>query len=565
MKNNYKPGYTKYLKMKKIAAIFFCAVFSFLTLAVLVSAYDSGSCKDAPGGEVYNADDLIAALGGEDAAGIFGDRVMLKSDIRLLNTVTILRGSYMIDGGDCTIARGFDGGFMISVGVAGEDYSETAPELILGYSGAYAAEDTLIIDGGSENAVSDFLGSSKTEDEALSSALIRVYGSLRISDGTVIKNSGSCAIYNSGETYADGLEIENCVMPVYNDRDFSMISCRISGCAAKNGGAVFNAGKFAASECTFERNFAERGGDIYNAAQSSDSEEDRVIYSNANEFISSSASDCGGCIYNEANFLDSGSRIDGCTSKLGGFIYNTGSFETSGIFAQGCNGENGGFAYNNGRLVLGSSGTVDECKADKNGGGVYNDKSGELFISGTMLSSNSAAFGGGVFNLGETTFSGGTLTYNKADIGEAILNDGRLYMTGSPVSNENNDIFIVTDGSAEHAIQIKSAITAPYTARLTPGICENGEYKKSYKNGAVLIAGEYAKDKYTSFSVSESGSSKWELAEDGTISGGAFYNQIWFYAALCAAIAVLISVFVILKNHRKKSKTTAAEGDKQSN
>ena len=40
--------------------------------------------------------------------------------------------------------------------------------------------------------------------------------------------------------------------------------------------------------------------------------EDIVIYSNANEFISSSASDCGGCIYNEANFLDSGSRIYGC-------------------------------------------------------------------------------------------------------------------------------------------------------------------------------------------------------------------------------------------------------------
>lgn len=504
------------------AVVFFVAVFAFSGLVCSASGEIS-----APGGEVHSYEELIAALGGEEAVIDKEDYLLLCSDIRLESPVVFLDGEYLLAGGGCRVTASFhdDSFFILGDG-------EKAALLKIGSDDAQTDNDSIIFDG---------------EGKTLEGSFVRVNAEsdFEIYIGTVFKDviSSVCgaAVYNEGTFTMYSGKAENCRSTgsggaFFNKGQMFLTGGSVTGCSSEFGGAVYSEGKLELIGTEFVSCSAGKGGAVFN--------------SGSLNYRSSSSSGCsaafGAGIYNSGNAEFSGGQIIECTaSDRGGALYNSGNVVLCGTYMDSNTAVSGGSVFNTAQAEL-SDGQVYNGTAEGNGGNFYNDSDASLTISGGTVGRGKATYGGGIFNLGELTVSGGGFSSNKADAGNAILNDGKLIFTEHPYIDVKNDVFIVIDGNNSHAAVISSEMKADTIAMLTPGVKDEAGYRTEYAGGAVLIIGEYAASGYSKFKVTSEGDNEWLLAADGT-----FYKKLpvyyepWFYAALVAAFAVTVTVIVI--------------------
>ncbi len=473
----------------------------------------------APGGEVRSYDELVTALGGENAVTKKKDSVLIKSDIRIKAPIVILEGDYTVTGAGASIFSGMTEGSLFVIGDGVKKCS-----LTMGLSDSN--EESLVIDG---------------EGKTLSSSFIKVtpFSELFLQSGTVICDAvfaSKGAIENQGTAVNYSAELTELLSvesggAIYNSGVLLLGGGKISLCSAENGGAVYNTGKLELIGTEIDSCSATLGG---------------AVFSNGELNIkSSSLSKCkaesGGAVYNTKNAELSGGQIINCTSsENGGAVCNLGKLTLSGTYIKECSAENGGALYNFADTDITQS-TVYECQAQKNGGAVYNDKDGTLKYAGGSLIWCSAVNGGAVYNKGMFKLSGGSISGNKAEMGKAVLNCGEMKLSEYAYVDGGNDIFIL-DG---HALDITTPLHANTIATLTFGVSDGDGFKEEHSEGAVLLEGEHLKGEYKKFSVKENGDGEFLITAEGkTKEKTPVYLNPLFYIS-CILLWVLSVTLVV--------------------
>lgn len=500
----------------------------FTTSVLLCSIHQptaAATAVEAPGGQVSSYEELGKALGGEAAVRIEENHLLILSDIRLSAPVVITEGQYMLLGAGIEITASFDASAFFCV-----EGKDTA--LSFGSSGTQGDQDNLVLNG--EN---------KTRSGSLltigNDATVTIFGGTALRNHTTSVSGG--AIFNEGTFAMYGGTIEDCSSVgaggAIDSRGSVIFSSGvISGCSAEFGGALYNEGKASLAGTEFKDCRATKGGAVFNAGDL--------------EMLSSSISSCkatqGAGLYNSGTAALKGGQIVSCLAENGegGGIYNSGTLTMSGTYLKDNSAKNGGSLYNVAEATL-AEGLLLAGNATEAGGNVYNDANGTVKLTGCSISVGKAKYGGGVFNLGTLTLSGGVINSNKADCGKGVLNDGKLSILEFVDVYDNNDIFIVTDDEASHAISLENKLNDVFHAVLTPGCRTENGYEIGYVEGAKLLAGSHVSAGYARFSVSPNNGEEWLLTEDGTlIPSLPVYRQAWFYLVLIGAFALTVALMV---------------------
>lgn len=446
------------LVMKKIIGIV-SAILAILLLSIAVFAADGTSSNQAPGGEVRDVEDFIAAFGGEKNVYLnkksgyitFNNSVVLKSP------VVIKEGSYKVIGCGVIISRGFDGDALIkleneaslTIGRESDDaFDEKDPELVMngnGKSGPFislSGSAELTVNSGVyfKNASSSGYGGAIYASDKSSVTLMNCcFENCRSSLG-----GGAVAIESEKLGEEGALLTASGVLFTDN----------VSENDAKNakGGAVYAyGGRFKITGCVLENNSADLGGVVWACSQGEISSCDEVQNNKANV--------SGGVLY----VASDGDKVGSVTLSGGVFEYN--SSEGSG-----------GVVSNLGALIISGGAYIYENTAATDGGAVYNE--GSLGITnGTILYNTCGYRGGGICNIGDLSvlaMSGGEITYNKGLFGAGVFCEGTFLMSGGGVGNNLSD---------EPGVVVYRDMTLSSSASIgdTIALCQNGEVNPKIK------------------------------------------------------------------------------------
>ncbi len=487
---------------------------------------------EAPGGVVTTYEELFAALGGDDAGKLVRvsdedstskiSHLLLLSDICLAAPVEIAEGDYVIIGAGVEITASFVEGSFFLVG------SDKEATLSLGASQTQANHENIVFQGGKQTRKGSFLSIGEK-------GVVSIFTGMSFVDHTTEMGGG--AIHNDGALAMYGGIMENCRSmgaggAIHSRGTVVLASGNITECSAEFGGALYSEGKASLAGTEITKCTATKGGAIFNA--------------NELEYVSSSLSGCratqGGGLYNSGIAQLKGGQIINCLADDGdgGALYNTGTVKLGETYLNENSAKNGGAVYNAADLTI-TDGQLFRSIASAAGGHIYNDKTAVLVLESGYIAQGKAKLGGGIYNLGSLTISGGSVYGNKADIGQAILNHGRLYLKTSARIDENNDIFVVVTGENPASVVLLSEMKAACVAVLTPGSCVDGNYAFDYRDGLVLLTGEYVKTEYTRFVVKSDNGTEWLLTEDGCLGKQLpVYYRPWFYVILVGAFVVLV-------------------------
>ena len=459
--------------MKKIVCIFSVAM---VLLLMSVSGFAITAYENAPGGDVTNADELVAAFGGNAVVTSSG-AVRLETDIVLLSTITIKEGSYVIIGGGCGIYRGFDSAPLIKL--------ENGASLTLEKSSQKPYVDDID---------QDLLLSGRRSEFPNGGALIAVDGGaeLIVNSEVVFENSVSSSL--GGAIYAEGaskVTLTNCgfrnctssvgggaVAFVSDKLGDDGGSLNISGVSFKDnsaakGGAVYAyGGVFNATSCIFEKNIADIGGAMWLCSEATVSKCDAS--------------------YNEAN-------VSGAVVYVGSDETMVGTLNiVEGTYMNNTSMGKGGFGSNYGAMIIRGPYISDNVAAG-DGGAVYNE--GSLgFTEGTLLSNTCGGRGGGVCNIGKGSIfvmSGGEINSNKALFGAGVFCQGSFSMNGGAIGNNKGNetgVVVYRTLTISGMSLINETVALCFNGESYPSIKINGTLPDDYAYNVILVSEKTDKD-----------------------------------------------------------------------
>lgn len=515
---------------------------------ILTLSASADGVLSAPGGEVSNYDELISALGGEDAVFVKKDDagnimyITLRADIKLETPIYLIEGEYRLSGAGVTVTAAFDNDSIVIIG------GEKKATLAVGNAEGTDSE-SLVFDGGSVSGRvregSVFFVASDSE--------------LSVFLGTVIENAVTSicggAVYSEGTTTFYGGIVENCRSTgsggaIFTKGKLFLAGGSLSECSAEFGGAVYSEGTADLIGTEIKSCTATKGGAVFSGGTLN--------------FTSSSVSDCraseGAGVYSSGTAFFTGGQITECISTgNGGAVYNSGNATLSGTYFDKNSAKNGGTVYNCSNAEL-SDGTLYHGTAEVCGGHIYNCEKAFLTVSGGSMGSGNSIYGGGVFNLGSLTVSGGGFTMNKAEAGQAILNAGTLTFCEYPYVDVKNDVLILSGHPANIATEMK----ADTIAVLTPGIEKDGAYLPLYSEDVLLIEGEFASVSYGRFKVSADGDVEWVLSSDGRMSKKLpiYYSLVFWIILVIVYVAVIALTVLAVRLYDKKRRVTHTDNKK---
>jgi len=466
------------MKLKKLFTLLICCV-AFLAIFALpaFSASNMDYANDAPGGNVSNADELVAAFGKENATKVSETEVKLINSVILKKTINITNGNYTITALGCTVYRGFENGPLIMLD--GSDIKQR-PRLSLGRN-----ESAMVTDGVEPDLVLD--GCSELYPEADGSLIVvkggaelNVYGKTQLTNA---KNTGM-----GGAIFVElGLQTEADYSTPLEPKVF-LKNCRIDKCSAELGGGavafvgyynLYNVGTLTIDNVIFDKNTSENqlgsgnGGAIYMYGGE--------ITVNTAKFTESKA-DNGAAMYICAKATLNDITAENNTANLSGGVLHVGEsqhFESNVVLndmfaTKNVSNGNGGVVTNEGTLV-GAEVYFTENDCTLNGGGVYNTGSFAM-QEGSIMHNDAGISGGGIYCSGKNSvfmLIGGEVNSNDSAFAGAIYSEGSVDITGGAVGrNDSAEPHLVLKG------KIRFGKDASIMGSNTVGLCitkdENG-------------------------------------------------------------------------------------------
>lgn len=312
---------------------------------------------------------------------------------------------------------------------------------------------------------------------------------------------------------------------VYNAKTFVFKNGTISGnTSAYFGGGVYNNGSFTLDNGTITQNQANSwGGGLY-SNKSFTIENGTVTYNTARSgggvyyYTGTSSAVMNGGTISHNEVTGDGGGVYGFTNVNGGgnisftmnagtISHNTATENGGGVFfgrnvnnestftinsgeITGNTAKNGGGVYvHQGSLVLGGC-TIANNTARTNGGGVYNyglSPTAVVTMNNSTIRGNMAtANGGGVYNEGKYavfTLTAGSIVQNTAGSGRGIYQKGVFNLSGAPVFDPDNDIYLYCNKTKDSGSGINQVITKAGnincpagSLHVTLGISDNNFY-----------------------------------------------------------------------------------------
>ena len=506
--------------------LFFIACFLFLLSLSAMPTF--AKAVNAPGGTVTSADELVAALGGSDAAVAEKNYVMIISDVCLSAPIVITEGSYEIRGAGVEITASYDDNSFFVIG--GSDTVKVA----IGRSDNDSPDEDILFNGEGNTREGSFI-------HVLEKGEVSLYKGIRFYN-TITSVMGG-AIYSDGTVVLYGGTIDKCRSTgsggaIASRGDLLLPSGNIKDCTAEFGGAVYNEGTVALAGTEITGCSAQKGGALFNTGTL------QLVSST----ISSCKADQGGCLYNSGEATLGGGQILTCKAEdgEGGGVYNSGKATLKGTYLNENEARLGGNLFNVGTWTI-DDGVIQSGKATLSGGNVYNDSTGNLTYKTGSISRGNAKYGGGIFNLGTFTYEKGAFSLNKADVGAGILNEGKMIFCEYPYVDPKNDVAIVVTEDDAHAIEIRTQMKADLIAQLTPYQKTADGYVATYESGLVLLKGEYVKTSASRFTVTSAANGiSWVLSDDGTlVEPVPVYHEAWFYIVLFLSFVATVAIMVV--------------------
>jgi len=533
--------------------------------------------KQAPGGEVTDAQSFVDALGGDSCAWIDGDgEICLRSDVYVEDSIIIKDGNFTLNGASCRLRTGNDQGALFVL--------QEGAQLNLGSDNNRDAEETLVLEG-------------YTRSQPMFSVeggQLNIYAGLLI-QGNFAQNGGGIAL-SAGTVNMAGGVFEECSANygggVYvSGGTFNFTGGQIRRCTAqKSGGGIFQAGG------TVNLEGGTVGSQLVKSAYDSEvtlTEEDGcraeetgggmaawggTLQFSAGSIAACSAADGGGLYvglpeafagdpgYEELKALFVSGSIYACSAeKQGGSLF---ARDDVGIlYGELLHGSavDGGNLYigENAAVVL-QGGSIYNGNASGFGGGVYNAGTFQM-LEGSVNYNDSGMPGAGITNTGTFFYSGGSIGYNDSAFafGHCLLNLGRTEFSADCYVGGDNDLALVIDDGAgnAHPIIMDGEVSCTTTiARLVPvSATADGGFVPNYLEGASLLttvegnalsAAEYV-GLYAVLDDETGGA--WVLDQDGTLMPKPLGWQVWAILAGCVLLIGAGAVFVIRKKAPAKS------------
>jgi len=546
--------------VKKLSLSIIITLF-LLSVICCASIFAADDYLKAPGGTVASPEELVAALGGDNAAVSKGNTITMLSDISLMAPITITKGEYILNGAGCHIDRGFDGRAMFiinddtSLTLGNERGSDDHPSQTFnggGHNGSF-----VFITGGE---LTVHVGTLINGFESDSGAIFIDGGKLSTLGGAVTECistvNGGAVCMASGTAELNGTTLTNNKASgmggvIYcADGTLTVNSCPMSYNSAATGGAIaLEGGEAAATNFAFEYNTStEKGGTLYIG-------ENAQMYL-VEIYIVYSESKIGGGAYNSGTLVLGSGQITMNKADIAGGVYNTGELQMMEM-------------------------TITDNEASTMCGGVYN--SGNFIMNGGGVSSNKT-YGrcGGLFNIGTFYMNEGGISSNKFKdethkYGLAIENWGSMTLSEHAFISFNNDVLVGAypnpDGSVYRAeVIIESILTANTPiATFTPVYSETGyeagDFVLDFEEGRTILTGEAdilaaAKEK---LAMSNDTKRTWTLNESGQMIKDGYVNGNPYIVAviLIAAAAVCGITAIVAVTVMKKKKSLNNQGPKQ--
>lgn len=531
-------------------------------IAALIALSLPVSAKEATGegGEVFDADSFLAAIGGEDAGRINdAGEVCLKSDVVLSAEVVIKGGDITVNGASCMFIRGFDGGslFILDGGTLtlGNPKNTDKPETLIFdgngrvgrafevkagtlslYSGSLV--EGFVADGENGGALFVSGGEANIYGGIISSCSAANGGGASLSGGKLVMSGGQIKLCGAkeagGGVYIGGGAFEfigGTVGGEIQHDDYSTEASVMSddGCAAINGGGIYveSGGDSFINGGIVAANKAAAGGGLYIKAGAS-----MLLASGA---VSYNNAENGGGLYNEGD-------------ALGGYIelsYNVAS-------------ENGGGLYNSGSYSM--KGGLINTNESKRGAGVYNNGGSFEISEGSVNYNTASIFGGGAYNPEGATLriAGGSFGYNKLTddktLGTDIYSVGELLLENAVFIGGDGDLALgrKADGSPATATLVPPFTCTTTIARLSPVMYDGASDSLicDYQKRSALTVGEGSVSDYDHLFkvISDPTGGEWAV-----INGGIAPKPlgVWFYVAAAAALLAVTAGIVFAVKTRK--------------
>lgn len=557
--------------LKKITMLVLALLITLTAFSVVIMADEDEEpesnrdayANTADGGEVNSIDDLIKAFGEENLIINGGNNtITLKNDVKLKSAVIIKNGSYTINGGGCTVYRGFDGGYVIvlssseisektslalknitldgksdcgeytaSLGLVGmfgntqlkvegnsKKYTFQYSDANASYGGAILAEAQVLSDESTTNLVPNI---------ELSSCKFR---HCRSTDG------GGAIATVAGGNYECNVKLSNCI--------FEKNSAMENDAQYSDGGAIYAAaGNFTVDSCTFSYNSADNGGAIY-AKYKIDIKNSVFEYNTARKD--------GGAIYTcgEANIA--GDSIDKmtvmyCTAENGGAIAGRGTLKTNNTYINENKASfNGGGVFFEGTYSINNS-TIRFCEAGKLGGGIYLKTSlSQLNMSDGEIAGCKAEYCASLYNKGGFDFGGGAIGNGESEFPQIfVCGEVRLGAT----STVKEDVFALAVGEKNGKMVYPSFVLSEVPrftssfkiAYATEKLDDSGSVKgfsNSTSGNAVFFNGseEAVKIANELFEIEGRGIISYKLNESGEVTVRFLYIPVWLFVIICVLI-----------------------------
>lgn len=574
-----------------------------LSLIIIVSLFclpvfsDGGAsyAETAPGGEVYTEGDVKIAFGGENNVTVLAEgeeiHVYFERSIKLLNTVVIKDGTYIIHGRDCTLFRGFENGALILLDGTDGGY----PRLII-------EEKSLTDWETGRTAVFTFDG-NKSEFPSASGALLAIKGNGSADfDGKVLfKNAVNTEL--GGAIYAEAVSDGG---SGYLSPSVKLNYCKITDCKSlKGGGGIAliggnnGEGEVTLTDVIIEKNEAlsadkaAKGGGFY-------LDGGKLKISGSWQLLENKADLGGGGYAGGFTELEGGTVRDNSSTVSGGALYCGVNSErgTSGtvamnntVISYASTDGNGGAIANEGTLLIGGSTYLTDCtakgdggcvynlgsfgfssgdiitnKAEGKAGAIYNGVSGILIVSGGRISSNDAPICGGIYSEGVFEFKGGSIGKSVGSTPQNLVS-GVMKMSAAATFTDTEVLGILIKGDGEPTV---ISVDGKLTSRVMQSVAffryvtdKNGVsvLKLANESGLNVFSAENPENLESAvkgFKVYGEGLKNFKIKSDGALVFRFPVMPLWGWILTLIGIAgiTLGTVFAVKRLKAKKDSDT---------
>ncbi len=571
------------------AALSLIIIVSLLCLPVF-SDGEASYAEIAPGGEIYSADDVKTAFGGEGnvTVSIEGEEIHIyfERSIKLLSTVVIKDGTYRIHGRDCSLFRGFENGALILLD--GSDGS--APKLII-------EEKSLTDWETGKTAVFTFDG-NKSQFPTANGALLAVKGNGEVDfDGKILFKNAVNSDFG-GAIYAEAVMDGG---SGYLSPSVKLNYCKITDCKSLKGGGgiALIGGKNGEGEVTLTDVIIEKS----EALSADKTAKGGGFYLDGGKLKISGSWQL---LENKAD-LGGGGYVGGFAELEGGTVRDNSSTVSGGAFHCGVNTErgtsgtiamnntvisyattdgNGGAIANEGTLLIGGTTYLTDCKAKGDGGGVYNlgsfgfssgdiitNKSegkagaiyngacGILIVSGGRISSNDAPICGGIYSEGVFEFKGGSIGKSIGSTPQNLVS-GVMKMSGTATFTDTEVLGILIKNGAEPTV---ISVDGKLTSRVKQSVAffeyvtdKNGVsvLKLATEGGLKVFSAENPENLESAvkgFKVYGEGLKNFKIKSDGTLAFKLPLMPLWGWILTLIGLAgAVVGVIIAVKKLRIK-------------